>query len=274
MKNFEEHYKTLKEILSGDNSPEIKNRYEKEIQRVSTDTDIWNFEDSDRDIMSALSYKIPRIKGWHPNYVRDKETNLTLGIDGFSIWNYPDPWENASDEQIFKPITNHMKPLYYAGGKGAWDIPFVSGKTKRFIRPDDKYQFVGDLTESTHKIVNYIVENVKVDWAWRKDLYAFAIYTFEFFFEYVYDKVILNREVSLNGFKPKELHSYPIKNLPVKAEQYMLTKEDRLNDILDSTFDFIEFNNYHLSRNPIWMRTILFQVGLGALKVVLESENI
>lgn len=274
MKNFEEHYKTLKEILSGDNSPEIKNRYEKEIQRISTDTDIWNFEDSDRDIMSALMYKIPRIKGWHPNYVRDKETNLTLGTDGFSIWNYQDPWENASDDQIYKPIHNHIEPLYYAGGKGAWDMPFVADKPKRFIEPDDMPQFVRHLTESTHKIVNYIIDNVKKNWAWRKDLYAFSIYTFEFFFEYVYDMVVLNKEASLENFKPEELYTYPIKNLPDNAEQYMLTKEERLNNILDSTFDFIEFNNYHLSRNPIWMRSIFFQVGLGALKVVLESENI
>lgn len=276
MKNFEKHYNTLKEILLDNitDTSSLKKNYEKEVESIATDTNIWDFEDADSDIINALTYKIPRIKGWHSNYIRDRKTNLTLGTDGFSIWNYQDPWENASDDQIYKPIQNHIASLYNAGGKGSWDMPFVSGKPKHFIDPEDMQQFVRDLTESTYKIVNYIIDNVKKNWAWRKDLYAFSIYTFEYFFEYVYDKVLMNKEVSLSYFKPEELHAYPIKNLSVEAEQYMLKKEDRLNDILDSTFDFIEMNGYHLSRNPIWMRAILFQVGLGSLKVVLVSEYI
>ena len=274
MKNFKKHFDTLKEILlDSDSEPQVlMKKYDREIQSVTSDTNLMDFEDADGDIINAISYKIPRIKGWHPNYYRDTDTNLTLGKNGFSIWDYNDPWEKASDDQIYKPIQNHITPLFYAGGKGSWDMPMVNDTPKCLLEQEDMQKFVGDLTESTHMIVNYIRDNVKRDWAWRKDLYAFSIYTFEFFYEYVYNLINKKGETTLSDFNPSALHSFPIKNLPLKAEHHMLTKEDRLNDILDSTFDFIEMNEYHLSRNPIWIRSILFQVGLTSLKVVLESD--
>ena len=81
MKNFNKHYNSFKALLLNAEKKDtdtLRKEYEKCMNSAMKDTDLYNFNDMDRDVISAMSHKVQRIHSLgHLPYHRNEETQLT-----------------------------------------------------------------------------------------------------------------------------------------------------------------------------------------------------
>ena len=133
-------------------------------------------------------------------------------------------------------------------------------------------EYVQTLTNATHQIAAHIVENVSNNWASRPDIYAYSLYTFEKFFDFAYHMVV-DEECELD-FEPDALYECPDHSLPLNVERRMYVKEVKLHDIVKDLLDFIEETDICNSNNVIWVRTILFNIGLAAFQCLCRSNEL
>lgn len=152
-------------------------------------------------------------------------------------------------------------------------MPFLTGNPTHQISEEQMQTFAQLLTEATHKAAKHISNHATALWAWEKDIEAYAIYTFERFYELAYKMFIEGEDVKSVDYNPLEIYTYRVPDVPAEVESYMLKKETKLIDIIDSIKDMVEQRLFHTCHTPLWIRTILFQMGLGAFRVIGESKE-
>lgn len=271
MKNFEIHYGALKHLLqnpSGLNKGALRNEYDLAVINAQNDMNLLDFDDEDRDVIAALMYRIQRLHGLGEHrYQRDDISQLTFYPHEQMSLTFNSHWNQKSEKELYQPIHNYFRDMLNKGGNfGSQDEPFYSGEIFHKVTDEQMQEFVQALTTATHQVADHIVEHVSNNWAWKPDIYAYSFYTFEKFFDYTYHMVV-GEEYELD-FEPDFLYEYPILNLPFNTERRMYVKEEKLHDIVKDLLDFIETTDICNSNNVIWVRTVLFNIGLAAFQTV------
>lgn len=163
--------------------------------------------------------------------------------------------------------------MFNKGGNfGPQDEPFFSGEIYHKVAEGQMKEFAETLTKATHQIANHIIDNVSNYWAWKPDIFAYVFYVFEKFFDYSYHMMI--GDGALLDFEPDALYESPDLDLPLIVERKMYEKEDKLYDIVKDMLDFIEETDICNSNNIIWVRTIMFNIGLAAFQTVGRTEKL
>ncbi|WP_289689408.1 hypothetical protein [Bacteroides acidifaciens] len=238
------------------------------------DINLLDFDDADRDVVSALMHRIQRMHSLgHHDYVRDDISQLTFYPHEHVSVTFNSHWNQKSEKELYQPIHNYFRDILNKGGNfGPQDEPFCSGEIFHRVTEAQMQEFVQTLTNATHQIADHIVENFSNNWAWKPDIYAYSFYTYEKFFDYTYHMVI-DEECELD-FEPDALYECPVLNLPLNVERRMYVKEDKLHDIVKDLLDFIEETDICNSNNVIWVRTILFNIGLAAFQTVCRTKEL
>lgn len=234
------------------------------------------YEDPDFDEASSLQRKIKRNLTTDTNLsTRDPESQLTFRKDGYSAIPFNlCPYDDADEASIYKPINEFIVQNFTASNPfNKSDVPFLTGKANHQLTQEQMQKFAELLTEATHKVANHIANHATALWAWEKDIEAYAIYTFERFYELAYKMFIEGEDVKSVDYNPLEIYTYRVPDVPAEVESYMLKKETKLIDIIDSIKDMVEQRLFHTCHTPLWIRTILFQMGLGAFRVIGESKE-
>lgn len=82
MKNFQSHYNELKSLLkneSGLDKDALRESFEIAMENAEKDINLLDFDDADRDVVSALMHRIQRMHSLgHHDYVRDDISQLTF----------------------------------------------------------------------------------------------------------------------------------------------------------------------------------------------------
>lgn len=277
MKNFQLHYNELKRLLhneSGLDKDSLRGEFEKTVENAQKDINLLDFDDEDRDVIAALVYRIQRLHslGQH-RYQRDDISQLSFYQDGHVSVTFNSHWNQKSEKELYQPIHNYFGEMLNKGGNfGPQDESFYSGEIFHRVTEEQMQEFVQTLTNATHQVADHIVENVSNNWAWKPDIYAYSFYTFEKFFDLAYHMVI-DEECELD-FEPDALYECPVLNLPLNVERRMYVKEDKFHDIVKDLLDFIEETDICNSNNVIWVRTILFNIGLAAFQTVCRTKEL
>lgn len=274
MKNFLLHYNELKGLLlneSGLDKDSLREKLDKAMANAQKDMNLLDFDDEDRDVVAALMYRLHSL-GQH-RYQRDDISQLTFYPEGHVSVTFNSHWNQKSEKELYQPIHNFFRDMLNKGGNfGPQDEPFYSSEIFHRVTEKQMQEFVQTLTNATHHVADHIVENVSNNWAWKPDIYAYSFYTFETFFDYTYHMVI-DEECELD-FEPAALYECPILNLPLNVERRMYVKEVKLHDIVKDLLDFIEESDICNSNNVIWVRTILFNIGLAAFQTVCRTKEL
>lgn len=252
MKNFDNHYVKLKRILlneSGADKEALRVEYNIAMSNAYKDFDPFDFNDTDRDVISALMHRIDRMHGLkRSNCVRDEKSQLTFFPKGQVSVTFNSHWNQRSEKELYRSITAYLTEMFNKGGNfGPQDEPFFSGDICHRVSEEQMKVFAETLTEATHQIANHIIDNASENWAWKHDIYAYIFYTYEKFFDYSYH-MILDGEAILD-FNPAALYETPAMTLPCNVERKMYAKEDKLHDIVQATLDFIEESDICNSNN-------------------------
>lgn len=254
MKNFQSHYNEFKSLLrneSGLDKDALRESFEIAMKKAEKDINLLDFDDEDRDVVSALMHRIQRMHSLgHHDYVRDDISQLTFYPEGHVSVTFNSHWNRKSEKELYQPIHNYFSDMLNKGGNfGPQDEPFYSGEIFHRVAEEQMQEFVQTLTNATHQVADHIVENVSNNWAWKPDIYAYSFYTFEKFFDLAYHMVI-DEECELD-FEPDALYECPVLNLPLNVERRMYVKEDKLHDIVKDLLDFIEETDICNSNNVI-----------------------
>ena len=277
MKNFQSHYDELKSLLRNESRLDkdaLRENFEIAMENAEKDINLLDFDDEDRYVVSALMHRIQRMHSLgHHDYVRDDISQLSFYPEGHVSVTFNSHWNRESEKELYQPIHNYFRDMLNKGGNlGPQDEPFYSGEIFHRVAEEQMQEFVQTLTNSTHQVADHIVENVSNNWAWKPDSYAYSFYTFEKFFDIAYHMVI-DEECELD-FEPDALYECPVLKLPLNVERRMYVKEDKLHDIVKDLLDFIEETDICNSNNVIWVRTILFNIGLAAFQTVCRTKEL
>lgn len=277
MKNFDKHYNKLKRILqnaSGLNKDALIDEYEDAVDEAQGDINLLDFEDEDRDVIAALMYRIQRLYnfGLH-DYNRDDISQLSFYPQDHISLTFNSRWNQKSEKEVYQPIIDFLTEWMNKGGNfGPQDEPFYSGEIHHMVSEEQMKLLVQTLTNVTYQVADHVVENVSNNWAWKPDIYAYIFYTFEKFFDYSYH-LVLEEEYELD-FEPDALYESPVLNLPQNVEKRMYMKEEKLHDITKELLEFLEDTDLCNSDNVIWVRTILFNIGLAAFQTVCRTPEL
>lgn len=244
-----------------------------DIQRISP---LYLYEDPDFDEVATLQRKIQRnYSSIRTFYSRDPESQLSFYAEGHSVIPFSQcPYDDDDEASIYKPITEFIAHNFVASNPhNKDDGPFLTGEVCHQVSQDQMRSFVELLTEATHKAAKHIAGYATPLWAWEKDIQAYAIYTFERFYELAYKIAIKGEDVKSIDYNPTEVYSYRVPEVPDEVESYMLKKEAKLIDIIEITNDMIEKRWFYTCHTPLWIRTFLFQMGLGAFRLIGESKE-
>ena len=85
--------------------------------------------------------------------------------------------------------------------------------------------------------------------------------------------MVIGEEYELD-FEPDALYECLVLNLPFNVDRRMYVKEEKLHDIVKDLLDFIEETDICNSNNVIWVRTILFNIGLAAFQTVCRTKEL
>lgn len=234
------------------------------------------YDDPDFDEVATLQRKIKRNLTTDNNlFSRDPESQLFFRKDSYGAIPFNlCPYDDADEASIYKPITEFINQNFKASNSlNKADLPFLTGNPTHQISEEQMQTFAQLLTEATHKAAKHISNHATALWAWEKDIEAYAIYTFERFYELAYKMFIEGEDVKSVDYNPLEIYTYRVPDVPAEVESYMLKKETKLIDIIDSIKDMVEQRLFHTCHTPLWIRTILFQMGLGAFRVIGESKE-
>lgn len=234
------------------------------------------YDDPDFDEVATLQRKIKRNLTTDNNlFSRDPESQLFFRKDSYGAIPFNlCPYDDADEASIYKPITEFINQNFKASNSlNKADLPFLTGNPTHQISEEQMQTFAQLLTEATHKAAKHISNHATALWAWEKDIEVYAIYTFERFYELAYKMFIEGEDVKSVDYNPLEIYTYRVPDVPAEVESYMLKKETKLIDIIDSIKDMVEQRLFHTCHTPLWIRTILFQMGLGAFRVIGESKE-
>lgn len=278
--NLGQYIKPLRKILfneEGKDKDTLMEEYFDIVDDIQNDSEmLLIYDDPDFDEVATLQRKIKRNLTTDNNlFSRDPESQLTFRKDGYSAIPFNlCPYDDADEASIYKPINEFIVQNFTASNPfNKSDVPFLTGNPAHQISEEQMQTFAQLLTEATHKAAKHISNHATALWAWEKDIEAYAIYTFERFYELAYKMFIEGEDVKSVDYNPLEIYTYRVPDVPAEVESYMLKKETKLIDIIDSIKDMVEQRLFHTCHTPLWIRTILFQMGLGAFRVIGESKE-
>lgn len=277
MKNFQLHYNELKSLLkneSGLDKDALRESFEIAVRNTEKDIDLLDFDDVDRDVVSALMHRIQRMHSLgHHDYVRDDISQLTFYPEGHVSVTFNSHWNQRSEKELYQAIINYLTGMLNKGVNfGPKDEPFYSGEIHHQPSEDQTHKFAETLAVATNKVADHIIENVSNNWAWKPDIFGYTFYFFEKFFDYAYH-VLIGEDASLE-FEADALYESPTLDLPLEVEKRMYEKEEKLYDIIKDMLDFIEETDICNCNNVIWVRTIMFNMGLAAFQTVGRIEKL
>lgn len=278
--NLGQYIKPLRKILfneEGKDKDTLMEEYFDIVDDIQNDSEmLLIYDDPDFDEVATLQRKIKRNLTTDNNlFSRDPESQLFFRKDSYGaiLFNLC-PYDDADEASIYKPITEFINQNFKASNSlNKADLPFLTGNPTHQISEEQMQTFAQLLTEATHKAAKHISNHATALWAWEKDIEAYAIYTFERFYELAYKMFIEGEDVKSVDYNPLEIYTYRVPDVPAEVESYMLKKETKLIDIIDSIKDMVEQRLFHTCHTPLWIRTILFQMGLGAFRVIGESKE-
>lgn len=277
MKNFDKHYNKLKSLLKNESElskDALIEEYEEAIDEAQGDINLLDFNDEDRDVIAALMYRIPRLHSFgHHDYERDDISQLSFYPKDHISLTFNSRWNQKSEKEVYQPIIDFFQDWMNKGGNlGPQDEPFYSGEIHHMVSEEQMQTLVQTLTNATYQVADHVIENVSNNWAWKPDIYAYVFYTFEKFFDYSYH-MVLEEEYEFD-FEPDALYESPVLNLPQNVEKRMYMKEEKLHYITKELLDFLEETDLCNSDNVIWVRTILFNIGLAAFQTVCRTPEL
>lgn len=278
--NLGQYIKPLRKILfneEGKDKDTLMEEYFDIVDDIQNDSEmLLIYDDPDFDEVVTLQRKIKRNLTTDNNlFSRDPESQLFFRKDSYGAIPFNlCPYDDADEASIYKPITEFINQNFKASNSlNKADLPFLTGNPTHQISEEQMQTFAQLLTEATHKAAKHISNHATALWAWEKDIEAYAIYTFERFYELAYKMFIEGEDVKSVDYNPLEIYTYRVPDVPAEVESYMLKKETKLIDIIDSIKDMVEQRLFHTCHTPLWIRTILFQMGLGAFRVIGESKE-
>lgn len=278
--NLGQYIKPLRKILfneEGKDKGTLMEEYFDIVDDIQNDSEmLLIYDDPDFDEVATLQRKIKRNLTTDNNlFSRDPESQLFFRKDSYGAIPFNlCPYDDADEASIYKPITEFINQNFKASNSlNKADLPFLTGNPTHQISEEQMHTFAQLLTEATHKAAKHISNHATALWAWEKDIEAYAIYTFERFYELAYKMFIEGEDVKSVDYNPLEIYTYRVPDVPAEVESYMLKKETKLIDIIDSIKDMVEQRLFHTCHTPLWIRTILFQMGLGAFRVIGESKE-
>lgn len=278
--NLGQYIKPLRKILfneEGKDKDTLMEEYFDIVDDIQNDSEmLLIYDDPDFDEVATLQRKIKRNLTTDNNlFSRDPESQLFFRKDSYGAIPFNlCPYDDADEASIYKPITVFINQNFKASNSlNKADLPFLTGNPTHQISEEQMQTFAQLLTEATHKAAKHISNHATALWAWEKDIEAYAIYTFERFYELAYKMFIEGEDVKSVDYNPLEIYTYRVPDVPAEVESYMLKKETKLIDIIDSIKDMVEQRLFHTCHTPLWIRTILFQMGLGAFRVIGESKE-
>lgn len=278
--NLGQYIKPLRKILfneEGKDKDTLMEEYFDIVDDIQNDSEmLLIYDDPDFDEVATLQRKIKRNLTTDNNlFSRDPESQLFFRKDSYGAIPFNlCPYDDADEASIYKPITEFINQNFKASNSlNKADLPFLTGNPTHQISEEQMQTFAQLLTEATHKAAKHISNHATALWAWEKDIEAYAIYTFERFYELAYKMFIEGEDVKSVNYNPLEIYTYRVPDVPAEVESYMLKKETKLIDIIDSIKDMVEQRLFHTCHTPLWIRTILFQMGLGAFRVIGESKE-
>lgn len=278
--NLGQYIKPLRKILfneEGKDKDTLMEEYFDIVDDIQNDSEmLLIYDDPDFDEVATLQRKIKRNLTTDNNlFSRDPESQLFFRKDSYGAIPFNlCPYDDADEASIYKPITEFINQNFKASNSlNKADLPFLTGNPTNQISEEQMQTFAQLLTEATHKAAKHISNHATALWAWEKDIEAYAIYTFERFYELAYKMFIEGEDVKSVDYNPLEIYTYRVPDVPAEVESYMLKKETKLIDIIDSIKDMVEQRLFHTCHTPLWIRTILFQMGLGAFRVIGESKE-
>ncbi len=278
--NLGQYIKPLRKILfneEGKDKDTLMEEYFDIVDDIQNDSEmLLIYDDPDFDEVATLQRKIKRNLTTDNNlFSRDPESQLFFRKDSYGAIPFNlCPYDDADEASIYKPITEFINQNFKASNSlNKADLPFLTGNPTHQISEEQMQTFAQLLTEATHKAAKHISNHATALWAWEKDIEAYAIYTFERFYELAYKMFIEGEDVKSVDYNPLEIYTYRVPDVPAEVESYMLKKETKLIDIIDSIKDMVEQRLFHTCHTPLWIHTILFQMGLGAFRVIGESKE-
>ena len=278
--NLGQYIKPLRKILfneEGKDKDTLMEEYFDIVDDIQNDSEmLLIYDDPNFDEVATLQRKIKRNLTTDNNlFSRDPESQLFFRKDSYGAIPFNlCPYDDADEASIYKPITEFINQNFKASNSlNKADLPFLTGNPTHQISEEQMQTFAQLLTEATHKAAKHISNHATALWAWEKDIEAYAIYTFERFYELAYKMFIEGEDVKSVNYNPLEIYTYRVPDVPAEVESYMLKKETKLIDIIDSIKDMVEQRLFHTCHTPLWIRTILFQMGLGAFRVIGESKE-
>lgn len=278
--NLGQYIKPLRKILfneEGKDKDTLMEEYFDIVDDIQNDSEmLLIYDDPDFDEVATLQRKIKRNLTTDNNlFSRDPESQLFFRKDSYGAIPFNlCPYDDADEASIYKPITEFINQNFKASNSlNKADLPFLTGNPTHQISEEQMQTFAQLLTEATHKAAKHISNHATALWAWEKDIEAYAIYTFERFYELAYKMFIEGEDVKSVDYNPLEIYTYRVPDVPAEVESYMLKKETKLIDIIDSIKNMVEQRLFHTCHTPLWIRTILFQMGLGAFRVIGESKE-
>ena len=169
MKNFLSHYTAMKCLLQNEDGLDkdaLREKYEIAVEDAQADTNLYDFNDTDRDVILALMHRIERMHSLgHHDYVRDDISQLSFYPEGHVSVTFNSHWNQKSEKELYQPIHNYFCNMLNKGGNfGPQDEPFYSGEIFHRVTEEQMQEFVQTLTNATHQIADHIVENVSNNW--------------------------------------------------------------------------------------------------------------
>lgn len=120
MKNFQSHYDELKSLLrneSGLDKEALRERFEIAMENAEKDINLLDFDDVDRDVVSALMHRIQRMHSLgHHDYVRDDISQLSFYPEGHVSVTFNSRWNQKSEKELYQPIHNYFRDMLNKGG--------------------------------------------------------------------------------------------------------------------------------------------------------------
>ena len=104
MKNFQSHYDEFKSLLrneSGLDKEALRESFEIAMEKAEKDINLLDFDDEDRDVVSALMHRIQRMHSLrHHDYVRDDISQLSFYPEGHVSVTFNSHWNQKSEKEL------------------------------------------------------------------------------------------------------------------------------------------------------------------------------
>ena len=115
MKNFQSHYDELKSLLRNESRLDkdaLRENFEIAMENAEKDINLLDFDDEDRDVVSALMHRIQRMHSLgHHDYVRDDISQLSFYPEGMCLLLSILIGTGNLRKELYQPIHNYFRDM-------------------------------------------------------------------------------------------------------------------------------------------------------------------